>query len=39
MLSIGAQLLGAARKPRAIHHSHHKHVVVGHHLELLTTED
>jgi len=35
MLSIIAQLLRAARKLHAIHHSHHKHVMVGHHLERL----
>jgi hypothetical protein len=28
------QLLGATHKLRVIHHSHHKHVMVGHHLEL-----
>jgi hypothetical protein len=28
------QLLRVAHKPHVIHHSHHKHVMVGHHVEL-----
>jgi hypothetical protein len=35
MFSIVAQLLRAARELRAIHHLHHKHVMVGLRLELL----